>query len=164
MVLILRMLFCFCLFISKSIASLPSPERFTFTPNSYTNQESGAVVKNVYKGTTIYMKIQCESNKISDSRIDRKSYINVGWVLRESVCSFRLINWPYPTYYNKPEVRIDLPEYLKHHLNYVRLNESKYQCEDNRNNFYYRFTGKSQNEIHSFFHELEINSKSNFWA
>ena len=86
MALILRMLFCFCLFIAKSIASLPSPGRFTFTLNSYTNQEFGAVVKNVYKGTTIYMKIQCESDKISDSRIDDKSYINVGWVLRESKC------------------------------------------------------------------------------
>ena len=84
MVLILRILFCFCLFISKSIASLPSPGRFTFTLNSY--QEFGAVVKNVYKGATIYMKIQCESDKISDSRIDDKSYINVGWVLRESKC------------------------------------------------------------------------------
>ena len=154
MVLILRMLFCFCLFIAKSIASLPSPGRFTFTLNSY--QEFGAVVKNVYKGTTIYMKIQCESDKISDSRIDDKSYINVGWVLRESKCwneyahLYSSIDL-YPTYYNKPEVRIDLPEYRKHHSNYVRLNESKYQCEDNRNNFDYMATGMSQNEIPSFF-------------
>ena len=166
MVLILRILFCFCLFISKSIASLPSPGRFTFTLNSYTNQEFGAVVKNVYKGTIIYMKIQCESDKISDSRIDDKSYINVGWVLRESKCWNEYVHLDssidlYPTYYNKPEVRIDLPEYRKHHSNYVRLNESKYQCEDNRNNFDYRATGMSQNEIPSFFHELEIN-KLNF--
>ena len=162
MVLILRMLLCFCLFIAKSIAFLPSPGRFTFTLNSYTSKEFGAVVKNVYKGATIYMKIQCESDKISDSRIDDKSYINVGWVLRESKCWNEYAHLDssidlYPPYYNKPEVRIDLAEDRKHHSNYVRLNESIYQCEDNRNNFDYGATGMLQNEIPRFFHELEIN-------
>ena len=35
----------------------------------------------------------------------------------------------FPTYYNKPEVRLDLPGY-SNHTNYARLNQTQHQCDN----------------------------------
>jgi len=94
------------------------------------SQMYNAVVKNVYNQTKIFVKIRCEPKSNSDP----KPYVQIGWVLRETMCwnEYAFLDSQmdlFPTYYNKPEVRLDLPGY-SNHTNYARLNQTQHQCDN----------------------------------
>ena len=62
----------------------------------------------------------------------------------------------FPTYYNKPEVRLDLPGY-SNHTNYARLNQTQHQCDNvitlpevNKSHLFYKWTKISSLEINIF--------------
>jgi len=134
-----RFLLIFCLifgFVPPG-RSFPDPGRFSLTLND--SQQYNAFVKNVYNGTKIFVKIRCEPKSDSESgQIDQKPYVQIGWVLRETTCwnEYAFLDSPdqsqadlFPTYYNKPEVRLDLPGY-SNHTNYARLNQTQHQCDN----------------------------------
>ena len=131
-----RYLLIFCLifgFIPPG-RSFPDPGRFSLTLND--SQQYSAIVKNVYNQTKIFVKIRCEPQSESNE-IDQKPFVQIGWVLRETTCwnEYAFLDSPdqsqdlFPTYYNKPDVRLDLPGY-SNHTNYARLNQTQHQCDN----------------------------------
>ena len=83
-----------------------------------------------------YLATQCEPQSESNE-IDQKPFVQIGWVLRETTCwnEYAFLDSPdqsqdlFPTYYNKPDVRLDLPGY-SNHTNYARLNQTQHQCDN----------------------------------
>ena len=107
----------------------PDPGKFTLTVNS--SQEFNGVAKNLYNGTRIFLKVICEPPK--NSLINNKPYVKIGWVLRETQCwnEYAFLDAQIdvlPTYYSKPELRLDLPGYTNH-TNFVRMQEQAHECD-----------------------------------
>lgn len=110
--------------------TFPDPGKYELSINS--SQEYNGIVKNVYNGTKIFIKIHCHAQALND-QMD-KPHVNIGWVLRETNCwneYFQLESQPdlFPTYYDKPYMMLDLPGYANH-TNYVKRKDSLFQCDD----------------------------------
>ena len=123
-------LICFAICV-KFAQSFPDPGRFSMIVNS--SQQYNSIVKNVYNGTKVFVKIRCESDGEDPTQ---KPHVKIGWVLRETLCwnEYAFLDSQMadviPTYYNKPEVRLDLPGYKNHTPNYVRQPVSVHQCDN----------------------------------
>ncbi len=109
--------------------AFPEPGRFTLKVDS--NQEYNGVVKNVYNGTKIYVKIRCSSLNEDPSQ---KPNVMIGWVLRETRCwnEYALIDPSitiFKTYYDKPDFILDLPGY-GNNTNYIKKPETQHLCDN----------------------------------
>jgi hypothetical protein len=113
---------------SSCVNSFPDAGKFSINVNS--SQGFNGIAKNLYNGTRIYIKVRCESSIGSGEQ-----HVKIGWILRETQCwnEYAFLDTQFdvlPTYYNKPDLRLDLPGYNSTMTNYVRQPELQHQCDD----------------------------------
>ena len=122
---------CHLIFILGLCQGFPDPGRFEFHVNS--SQEFNGVVKNVYNGTKIFVKVKCTPEDVQTEEFNRDQIqLKIGWVLRETICwneyaFMENLGDLYKTYYEKPELILDLTGY-SNRTNYVKYPETDYKC------------------------------------
>lgn len=112
----------------KLITSFPQQGKWTLYLNDSTVGQYNGVAKNLYKGTKIFIRVNCEPTGGSDE-------ISIGWILRETQCwnDFAFIEAQQETvfksYYEHPALQ--LPDSLVNtSANYLRVKPEKVRCQE----------------------------------
>jgi hypothetical protein len=100
---------------------LPDPGRFSFALNS--TFEYGGVAKNVFNGTRLTIKVNCNTHG---------EKVKIGWVVRETQCWNEyayMDKTAFSSYYNHPDEGLYLESYNISSANYERFSEEEMECE-----------------------------------
>ena len=118
-----RFALIFSLFLG-STSAFPEAGRFSLNLNS--SRPYNGIVKNVYNGTKLYIKVHCDSQSLD------KPQIQIGWVLRETVCwneYLVLESAIFETYYRSPNAGFYLQSDFVNKTNYAKSTESTHTCD-----------------------------------
>lgn len=118
-----RFALIFSLFLG-SISAFPEAGRFSLNLNS--SRPYNGIVKNVYNGTKLYIKVHCDSQSLD------KPQIQIGWVLRETVCwnEYLVLEFAiFETYYRSPNAGFYLQSDFVNKTNYAKSTESTHTCD-----------------------------------
>ena len=117
-------IFVLC-FLQKHTIVHSFPEQGLWTLKMNESQNWNGVAKNLYKGTKIYIRVNCHYPQMKDNFNPMQDQeISIGWILRETQCwnDFAYLDLQtnmLPTYYNNPNVTLqDFP--VNSSANYLR--------------------------------------------
>ena len=103
------------------------PEAGRFFLNVNSSRQFNGIVKNVYNGTKIYIKVRCDSQNDFD-----KSQVKIGWILRETICWNEYLVLEagiLETYYRTPDSGFYLESAFINKTNYVKVEETLHTCD-----------------------------------
>ena len=106
--------------------SVAFPEAGRFFLNVNSSRQFNGIVKNVYNGTKIYIKVRC------DSKSDFENQVKIGWILRETICwneYLVLESGLFETYYHRPASGFYLQSDFINKTNYVKVDETMHACD-----------------------------------
>ncbi|TRY80974.1 hypothetical protein TCAL_02964 [Tigriopus californicus] len=109
-----------------SQAALPEVGRWTLSFNA--SHEYNGVAKNVYAGTQILIRVQCAGTDLPAESI------SIGWILRETQCwnEYAFLESQsdvYSTYYNQPNIHLNIPGFNASAVQFQRYSEDKHTCD-----------------------------------
>jgi len=103
----------------KLITSFPQQGKWTLYLNDSTVGQYNGVAKNLYKGTKIFIRVNCEPTGGSDE-------ISIGWILRETQC------WNYFSSVNTASIKSSFSKLMYNSTakNTIRVKPEKVRCQE----------------------------------
>jgi len=110
------------------VQCFPDPGKFTIHMDS--SKSYAGIVKNMYNGTKIFIKVECDPKSPNT-----KPYVNIGWLIRETKCwnEYAFLEATeaektYEMYFQNPKILEGLTGY-GNKTNYAQQLDLKLQCE-----------------------------------